>query len=149
MYPIPRPFCTCHVFLKPHTDGMTVNLRTGYWRCYGGCGEGDVFAFEMLRRRADHFKRCKQSVFEIIASASSESNPTRIVEADVQKLVAKVQKHTGCTRRYLQQVCHWQARRFNRAVKRAEEQKLVSWQDQPLIAGQVQRKYFSAQFSVS
>jgi len=31
-----------------HTDGFTVNLATGSWRCQGGCGEGDVFAFEMI-----------------------------------------------------------------------------------------------------
>jgi hypothetical protein len=129
---------------KPHSDGMTINLRTGYWRCAGGCGEGDLYSFEMLRTRADHFRRSRQSVFEIVASASEPSGTSRIVEADVQKLVATVQKHSGCTRRYLQQGCHWSASRFNRAVKRIEQQGLVSWQDQPSTAGQIQRTYYPA-----
>jgi hypothetical protein len=37
---------------KPHSDGMTINLRTGYWRCAGGCGEGDIYAFQMKRTQS-------------------------------------------------------------------------------------------------
>jgi hypothetical protein len=134
---------------KPHTDGMRIDLRSGRWSCSAGCGEGDVFAFEMLLRRADHFRRCKQSVLEIIASASSGSNSSRLVEADVQKLVARIGKRPGSTRRYLQQLSHWPAWRFRRAINHAEVQALVSWQDRDSTAGQTQRSYYPAAGSSS
>jgi hypothetical protein len=127
---------------KPHTDGFTVNLVTGRWCCQGGCGEGDLYAFEMKRSQADHFRRSKERVFEIISRAQDTGHDNRIAETDARWLVAKIDKRPGSTRRYLQQVCHWPASRFNRAIERAEQQKLVDWKDQPLTAGQVQRTYY-------
>jgi hypothetical protein len=80
-----------------HTDGLTVNLATGRWHCQGGCGQGDVYDFEMKRSLSEHFRRSKQRVFEIISSAYKAEEANRIVEADAHWLAAKVGNRPGGT----------------------------------------------------
>jgi hypothetical protein len=142
---------------KPHNNTLYVDLRDGRWRCSHGCGEGDIYTFEMRRKQGDHFRRCKESVLETIARATEEqSGPDSnakdnsetplggpsFVDIDIRRLVTAIGRHPGASRRYHQQNSHWLAKRFNRAIDRIERRHLVSWVDEASNTGRRRRIYY-------
>lgn len=55
-----KDFKACCPFHDEKTPSFTVNIAKGYWKCFGGCGGGDVINFVELYDRVDFITAIKR-----------------------------------------------------------------------------------------
>ena len=55
-----KDFKACCPFHDEKTPSFTVNIVKGYWKCFGGCGGGDVINFVELYDRVDFITAVKR-----------------------------------------------------------------------------------------
>lgn len=79
--PNPSDECRCQcLFHDDSSPSLGINVRSGLWNCFAGCGGGSVFDFEM--RLGDcKFKEARKRVYEVIgrAKGSVAGNGGKIV----------------------------------------------------------------------
>ena len=136
-----------------HPGGFVyMDPTNGQFHCRGGCGRGELAIFHMAKAKIFGFREARQAVLRIIkaekekARLADQAAKERALLAereakaarekalaglpdDVKKLVRKVDRHPGKSRRWLQQCSHLYGREFGKAIRCIERGKLVAWQD--------------------
>lgn len=149
--------CWGECLFRRHLMPIYINFIDGHWECSGGCGRGDIVKFEMNRSRITDYQKGREAVLNIIAEALAQAEDTAnkanrafagqllpgttVADRDADSLLARIARHPGRSRRYLQQGSHWSGQRFGRALGRLERLGLVKCDDQPTTGGRRRRTY--------
>src|SRR5579859_7738091 len=62
-----------------HNDSnpsLSINLETGLWICHAGCGQGDLYEFEMVMHDCD-FREAKAEIYKLL---NLQDSPSDIIE---------------------------------------------------------------------
>jgi hypothetical protein len=142
-------------FGQPPPHLIELDLATVGWRCLGKCGRGDIFHFEAKRTEIQHLRDCINRVWATIAlnnqpvrnsspdePEEAESELTTIERVEARRVLGLIRSHPGSSRRWLQQVAHIPAVRFNRVTYWLEQEKLVTFTEEMSTGGRPRRTYF-------